>query len=446
VEAELLFNYGMTGRAVPPLVEDAVRLVEQSRSGPGGEPTPGEVVRLMLVAFDALLRGEHRLADERLRLAREHLADERLSREVSLLAQITLEEFRGVLGDAGEAERAATGHLERAQGRGSRLEAAIALEARAGARWFGGDLAGALGDAELALSFSEGAWDAATVVLQVIKGLVLLEGGELDAARRALDIPEEVEARLPGSWGWFLLPAARGRLALALGDPSTARDQGLLTGDRLLAVEAPTAGFASWRPLASQAAARLGERDQALELAREELERARAGEATASTTGVALANLGAIEGGDVGLDALRESVRILEACPARLERAKALVELGAALRRAGWDRDAREQLRKGLEGARACEAETLAERATEELLAAGARPRRPALSGVESLTPSERRVAEMAARGLSNREIAQALFITLRTVETHLTHAYSKLDISSRQELRAALKEDRAQS
>ena len=439
VEAELLFNYGMTGRAVPPLIEDVARLTVQSRCGPGGEPTPAEIVRLMLVGFDAMLRGDHRSADERLRQAREHLADERFSGEVPVLAQITLEEFRAVLGYAGDVERAATGHLEAARGRGSRLEAAIALEARAAARWFGGDLPGALGDAELALGLSEGAWDAATVVLRVIKGLVLVEQAERDAAARALDVPEEVEARLPGSWGWFLLPYARGRVALASGDRTAARDQALVARDRLLAIEAPTAGFVPWRALASQAAGRVGERDRALELAREEVELARNGDCSRPTTGSALVVLGTVEGGEDGLTALREAVQLLDGSPAALEHARALVELGAALRRAGWDRDAREALREGLRRARACEARAVAGRAAEELTAAGARPRRDALSGVASLTPGERRVAEMAARGLSNREIAEALFVTRRTVETHLTHAYSKLEISSRAELPDAL-------
>ena len=81
-------------------------------------------------------------------------------------------------------------------------------------------------------------------------------------------------------------------------------------------------------------------------------------------------------------------------------------------------------------------------RVHEELLAAAARPRRIALSGVDSLTGSEHRVAQMAAAGLANREIAQALFVTVRTVEMHLTHAYRKLDISSREELPALLRSE----
>ena len=86
-----------------------------------------------------------------------------------------------------------------------------------------------------------------------------------------------------------------------------------------------------------------------------------------------------------------------------------------------------------------CGARPLAERARQELLACGARPRRLVLSGVESLTVSERRVAEMAAGGKSNPEIAQALFVTRKTVEAHLAQAYRKLDIGSREQLPAAL-------
>ena len=102
-------------------------------------------------------------------------------------------------------------------------------------------------------------------------------------------------------------------------------------------------------------------------------------------------------------------------------------------------REAREHLRQAVELATICGAASLAARAERELLATGARPRRVALSGVESLTPSERRVAEMAAEGPTNREIAQALFVTQRTVEVHLTSIYRKLAISSRSQLAAAL-------
>jgi len=129
----------------------------------------------------------------------------------------------------------------------------------------------------------------------------------------------------------------------------------------------------------------------------------------------------------------------VDTSPARYERARSLTEYGAALRRAGRRREAREPLREALELADRCGALRTARRAREELLATGARPRRAARSGADSLTPSERRVCRLATEGLSNREIAQALFVTVRTVEGHLTQAYMKLDIASREQLAAAL-------
>jgi DNA-binding CsgD family transcriptional regulator len=117
-----------------------------------------------------------------------------------------------------------------------------------------------------------------------------------------------------------------------------------------------------------------------------------------------------------------------------------LVDHGAALRRAGRRTDARERLRHGLDLASACGAATLAERARGELVAAGAKPRRERISGAEALTASERRVAAMAAEGMTNRQIAEALFVTQHTIAKHLTHAYEKLDINDRTKLGASLR------
>jgi DNA-binding CsgD family transcriptional regulator len=142
---------------------------------------------------------------------------------------------------------------------------------------------------------------------------------------------------------------------------------------------------------------------------------------------------------DGAIDPLAESVAVLARSGAVLEQARALVDLGVALRRARRPIDARPPLREGLELAVRCGAAVLAQRARDELLAAGARPRRDRLSGTEALTASELRVARMAVEGKSNPEIAQALFLTRRTVETHLTHAYQKLGIGSREELATAL-------
>ena len=135
------------------------------------------------------------------------------------------------------------------------------------------------------------------------------------------------------------------------------------------------------------------------------------------------------------LDYLTEAVAELEHAGQRLEYARALVDMGAALRRQGDRVAAREPLRKGLDLASACGGLALAEQAREELTATGVRVRRDAQTGFDALTPSERRVVERAAAGASNREIAQALFVTVKTVEMHLGHAYRKLGIASRSEL-----------
>jgi DNA-binding CsgD family transcriptional regulator len=125
--------------------------------------------------------------------------------------------------------------------------------------------------------------------------------------------------------------------------------------------------------------------------------------------------------------------------PARAEHARTLLELGAALRRGRQRAAAREPLRRALDLATRCGADALAERATVELRATGARPRKAILSGADALTPSERRVAELASSGLTNREIAATLFISRKTVESHLASIYSKLDINDRSRLAATL-------
>ena len=112
------------------------------------------------------------------------------------------------------------------------------------------------------------------------------------------------------------------------------------------------------------------------------------------------------------------------------------------LRRRNRRTEARELLREALDAAHRAGAKPLARQAETELRATGARPRRVVLTGLDSLTASERRIAELAGQGLTNREIAQTLFITARTVEGHLTSVFRKLDVDSRDKLPAALASD----
>jgi DNA-binding CsgD family transcriptional regulator len=266
---------------------------------------------------------------------------------------------------------------------------------------------------------------------------VLVDRGDLAGAAEELERLGMV-AELPPVATTSFLVLGRGQLRLAEGNAELALADAVEAGRRgeLWGVRSP--GYEAWRSLAALAHLRLGQRSEARRLAAEEVDLAeRLGAPRA--LGIALRCRGLAAGGSDGLEDLRRAVEVLEPSGARLEYARALAELGAALRRANRRSDAREPLRLAIDLARRCDAVALAEQAHDELRATGARPRRLELSGIESLTPRERQLAEMAADGQTNPEIAQALFVTRRTVETHLTSVYRKLDISSREELARAL-------
>jgi len=263
--------------------------------------------------------------------------------------------------------------------------------------------------------------------------VILVERGDLDAARAAARLlPDTAGIRSEAlRYNWY----ARLELALAEDDPELA----LIAAGALARLEGRFRSTPTlpWRSQAAIAHDRLGRPERALELAREELELAR-GWGAPWWLGRSLRVLGTLER-ERGLERLREAVDVLEGSGARLEHAKALFAYGGALRRGREPAAAREPLRRALELASACSAAGLAEQARGELYAAGARPRTDALAGVEALTASERRVVDLAAAGRSNRDIAQALFVTPKTIEVHLTNAYRKLGIRSRRELAGAL-------
>jgi DNA-binding CsgD family transcriptional regulator len=231
---------------------------------------------------------------------------------------------------------------------------------------------------------------------------------------------------------------ARACLRLAQGRTNRAVADLQETGRRLENLRVLHPNALPWRTSAAIALVRLGDPDAGAALAVEDLRLARQTRVN-SSIGRALRAVGLAVGGSEGIARLEEATGILRGSPAKLELALALVDLGSALRRAGRRAAAQEPLREGLNLAARCGAAPLAQRAREELVTAGARPRRDALRGRDSLTASELRVAGLAADGMTNRQIAEALFITLKTVETHLSHAYGKLEIASRLELPQAL-------
>jgi DNA-binding CsgD family transcriptional regulator len=261
---------------------------------------------------------------------------------------------------------------------------------------------------------------------------VLLERGAVDQARALLDTVGSPPA---GSDQTILLDRARMRLLLAEGRP----EEALACADdyETHAGWKRHPRFVPWRSLKAQALDRLGGHDEAVALAVEELDIAR-GWGSPGTVGRSLRVLGTILRAD-GIPYLEEACSLLEGAPARLEHAKALAALGAALRRAGKPTEARAPLRRALELAEVCGARPLVDDIRSEIYATGARPRTTAIRGVLALTASERRVAELAASGRTNRDIAQTLYVTPKTVEVHLSNAYRKLGISSRHDLARAL-------
>jgi DNA-binding CsgD family transcriptional regulator len=229
--------------------------------------------------------------------------------------------------------------------------------------------------------------------------------------------------------------SATARLARAEGDTATER-RALRRLQRLAAdLEFGTWSCSVWP---ADLAVALGPCDEARKLAERALVDARA-RGLPGEIGLALRAQALVDPTRLDIERLRTAATELERSELALEHARTLVDLGAALRRRGHRREARQPLGIGLERAFRCGATALVTRAQTELRATGARPRRLVVSGRDALTPSERRIALLAAEGRSNQEIAQALFVTTKTVETHLGHTYRKLDITSRTQLTTAL-------
>ncbi|MDX6677053.1 MAG: hypothetical protein QOE31_1105 [Solirubrobacteraceae bacterium] len=234
------------------------------------------------------------------------------------------------------------------------------------------------------------------------------------------------------------LAALRARLLLAGGRPQDALVQCSVAAgsERRTGNVGPTTW---WRGTAALASHYAGDGSRALDLAQDHLERARLW-AAPSLVGSALLVRAAVDDGRVRRELIEQAIAVLEPTSARLELAYAYVELGSALRREGRRKAAREQLTHGADLAHRCEAVRLAERVRGDLRSLGARPRRLAFSGLDALTASERRVVELAARPMTNRQIAQALTVSIKTVEGQLSAGYRKLDVHSRAELASILR------
>jgi ATP/maltotriose-dependent transcriptional regulator MalT len=316
----------------------------------------------------------------------------------------------------------------------------LVLTMRAPRAWLAlrrSDLTGAEGDARAVL---EAPGVSVPPLLRLIAaGIlveVLVERGAYDLAERQL---QPFAAELDGtSHMAATLRYARARLLVAEARFADALADLRAVGAIATRTGAVSPSYWAWRSNAALAARAVGEPDTARRLSEEELELARAFGAPRAL-GVALRAAGLVAGGQPGQALLREAIDVLAGPDTRLEQARALTDLGALLRRANHRAEARPLLRQALDAAHDLGADALARQAETELRATGAKPRRVLLIGLEALTSSERRIAELAADGLTNREIAQSLFVTARTVEGHLTNVFQKLDVERRTALPAAL-------
>ncbi len=380
------------------------------------------------LATRALLAGEHAPSDSTTR-PWFSFATWFSQATLSLLWAERYEQVRPLL-DASIARGRATGDAGRL---------AVGLAHRGWLALRRGDLCAAEADTRTALAAAE--LPAPTLYRLLNAGVLvkaLVDQGELDAAEEVL-APLETETE-SGSITASLLRLARGWLRVEQGRTQEGLDDFLSVGVLLTRASIACPSYLPWRSEAALAQRALGEHEAALRLAEEELELAEAF-GTLRALGVAKRAVGVVAGGDRGELLLREAIESFGRGGAALDRARALADLGALLRRRNRRTEARELLREALDAAHRAGAAPLADRAETELRATGARPRRVVLTGLDSLTASERRVAELASQDLTNREIAQVLFITTRTVEGHLTSVFRKLQLGSRDELQAVLED-----
>ncbi|MGZ4306637.1 MAG: response regulator transcription factor, partial [Solirubrobacteraceae bacterium] len=312
---------------------------------------------------------------------------------------------------------------------------------RALVSWREGDLNSAEADAQAAIELAPDLLGVEYVVLAVATAvLVGLDRDETpESLRQLIDrsgIRYDTEF-LPSSQLRF----ASGVLRAAAGNHAAAVEE-LLSCE----LEHPTFGgenpaVVPWRSFAALSLSELGRHEEARALAAEEVRRAQAFGAL-RPIGMALRAQALVGPSDERSDGLREAMAAIAQSGARLEHARILLDVGAMIRASGQRAAAREPLLEALTLASRCGALRLERRTRAELAAIGVRPGVRNSDGAASLTPSERRVVELAAAGGTNREIAQTLFVTEKTVETHLGRAFRKLNVSSRRQLRDVLVSD----
>jgi DNA-binding NarL/FixJ family response regulator len=302
-----------------------------------------------------------------------------------------------------------------------------------------GRIPDAVADAQQAIDARRFGWKLFLTSAHAQLAHARMDSGDLAAAGTVLKSFDEDEYKQLPEFGLFL--EARGRWHVISERPDEARADLEEAARRLQSsryLSQPT--MSAWPQYLVRASVGTAHHERAAEVAEGFLERARRWGAPRGVS-LALRTVALLEESDDSIAMLREAVAHSERSEAMVERALAQVALGRALIEAGHKAEARDWLRRGIHQARQHGVFLLAAQGLRLISDAGGRPRRLALTGVESLTPSERRVAQMVASGLSNRAVAEALFVTVKAVEAHLGKVYRKLGISSRLELGDALGE-----
>jgi DNA-binding CsgD family transcriptional regulator len=295
----------------------------------------------------------------------------------------------------------------------------------------------AVADAQQAIEARRFGWKLFLPTAHAQLAHALMDSGDLVGAGAILRSIADDDYKQAPEFGLFL--EARGRWHVLSERRDEARADLDEAGSRLQSskyLSQPT--LSAWPQYLARASIGTEHEERAAEVAAGFLERARRWGAPRGVS-LALRTVALIEGGARGIEMLREALAQAERSGALVERALVQVALGRALNDAGRKGEARDWLRRGIHQARQHGVFLLAAQALSLISDAGGRPRRLVLTGVEALTPAERRVAQMVASGLSNREVAEGLFVTVKAVEAHLGKVYRKLGISGRAQLGDAL-------
>jgi DNA-binding CsgD family transcriptional regulator len=429
LHAELLVAETAVSHLRPGLPAHLGRFRELARGRPAFE-----AVARIVDAHDQLMRGEPAAAAtndvQAALMAGLPRSVETTTGLVALFALVSGERYQlaALVVDAALARARREGHATR-QGILHGVRAAIALGQ--------GSLQDAQVEAETGLLLVDTSHFIALLLLSVAI-TVHIERGSLDAAASLVHIGETIGVAEDRAWlGEFL--TARGRLRIAQGQLDEGVADFLWCGQRQdpLGLRWPS----PWKAYAAQTLAAQGEKQLAAKLGRDQLAAARRA-GTPGALGLSLRSAGLAIGGDDGLRLLREAVTVLENSPARLELAYALTDLGEQLSRSGRRTEGRDTQRRAVHIAGQCGAITLAERALADLHAGPGRRVRTQLTGPGALTAAEWRVCRQVVEGRTNREVAQALFLTEKTIERHLSSAYQKLGIRSRFQLTSAIRQD----